>query len=96
MFFITFKSCPPTPKKCIFLKSIDLFSFCLPHFIKILTSSQWNVCSVLRTPQQAWALKIQGTSFWTWGGAPLALCLLNPVPPTKISQYLVRASSELR
>ncbi|XP_036027118.1 translation initiation factor IF-2-like [Onychomys torridus] len=28
--------------------------------------------------------KIQGTSFWAWGVAPLALCLLNPCPPPSL------------
>lgn len=49
-FFITFKASPPPPPKSAFL-SIDFFFFLnLPHFIKTLRYSLWNVCSVLCVP----------------------------------------------
>lgn len=69
LFFITFKASPPTPQKCIFTIFLNL-----PHFIKTLKYSLWNVCALC--PQgrhqppihQAWSPKVQGTSCLGLGG----------------------------
>lgn len=91
-FFITFKASPPHPQKVHFYQLIFFF-LNLPHFIKTLKYSLWNVCSVLCAPgrrpcppfTRPGPPKVQGTSYpglggagGTWVSEPLAVASRQP------------------
>lgn len=84
-FIIIFKASPSPPPKSAFL-SIDFF-FNLPHFIKTLKYSLWNVCSVLCAPVGATPPpstrpgppKSKAPHVWAWaGGAGGTLGIRTP------------------
>lgn len=68
VFVFIFKASPPTPQKCIFTIFLNL-----PHFIKTLKYSLWNVCALCpqgrHQPHSPGLVpQVQGTSCLGLGG----------------------------
>lgn len=73
-FLLLLNLVPPPPKSAFFNQLICFRSASPTLFYKdsYIQSVECLFCAPDHI-HQAWAPKIQGTSFWTWGGAPLAL-----------------------